>query len=319
MKKIKKIIIIGSGPAGYTSSIYAGRYNLKPILITGYNEGGQITKSNKIENWPGEFNSIKGSKLMQNMKKQAIKFNTKIINDKIINLKYNNKIIILQGEKKKYFCITLIIATGCKPKKLNLPKEKILYGKGISTCSVCDGFLYKNQNIAVIGGSNSAAEELLNLSKVAKKIFLIHRRKLTSEKYLINKIKKKIKKKKIIFYKKYKIIKIHTKNNYLNKITIEHIKKKNKKEIKIKGLFIAIGYIPNTKIFKKKIKLNKEGYIITNYKNSKYTSMTNIKGIFAAGDVINNKFKQAIISSASGCIAAMEAKKYLETINKKYD
>ncbi len=316
MKKIEKIIIIGSGPAGYTSSIYASRYNLKPTLITGNNEGGLITKSNNIENWPGEFNGINGIKLIKNMKKQAIKFNTKIIKDKIINIKYNNKIITLIGKKKKYFCITLIIATGCKPKKLNLPKEKKLYGKGISTCSTCDGFLYKNKNIAVVGGGNSAVEESLYLSKIVNKIYLIHRRKLTSDKILINKIKKKIKKKKIIFYKNYKIIKIHKKKKYLNKITIKSFKKNKKKIIKIEGLFIAIGYIPNTKIFKKKIKLDKKGYIITNYKNSQYQSMTNIKGIFAAGDVINNKFKQAITSSASGCIAAIEAQKYLEKKNK---
>ncbi len=312
MKKIKKIIIIGSGPAGYTASIYSSRANLNPILITGNNEGGQITKSNKIENWPGEFKGINGYKLIKNMKKQAIKFNTKIIKDVILNIKYNKNYITLTGNIKKYYCLSLIIATGCTAKKLNLPKENKLYGKGISTCSICDGFLYRKKNIAVVGGGNTAVEEVLYLSKIVKKIYLIHRRNLTSEKFLTKKIEKKISKKKIIFFKNYKIKKINKKNNFLYSICIQSLKNKNKKNIKIDGLFVSIGYKPNTKIFKKKINLDNKGYIITNYKNSKYQSMTNINGIFAAGDVINNKFKQAITSSASGCIAAIEVQKYLE-------
>ncbi len=312
MKKIEKLIIIGSGPAGYTSSIYASRYNLNPVLITKYEQDSQITKSNKIENWPGEYKGIKGIKLIKNMKKQSIKFNTKIIYDTITDIKYNNKIIILIGKNKKYYCITLIIATGCIPRKLNLDNENNLYGKGISTCSICDGLLYKKKNIAIVGGGNTASEEALYLSKIVNKIYLIHRRNLTSEKFLINKINKKIKKKKIIFYKNYKIIKIYKKKKNLNSIKIKNYKNDIKKKIKIDGLFIAIGYIPNTKIFRNKINLDKQGYIITNYKNSKYKSMTNIKGIFAAGDVINNNFKQAITSSASGCIAAIEVQKYLE-------
>ncbi len=316
MKKIEKLIIIGSGPAGYTSSIYASRYNLKPIIITKHEQDSQIIKSNKIENWPGEYKGIKGIKLIKNMKKQSIKFNTKIIYDTIINIKYNNKVITLKSKNKKYFCITLIIAVGCIPKKLNLTYEKELYGKGISTCSTCDGLLYKKKNIAIIGGGNTASEETIYLSKIANKIYLIHRRNLTSEKFLIKKIYKQIKKKKILFYKNYKIIKIYKKNKYLNCIKIKNLKNNKKKKIKISGLFIAIGYKPNTKIFKKNINLDKQGYIITNYKNSKYQSMTNIKGVFAAGDVINNKFKQAITSSASGCIAAMEVKKYLERKTK---
>ncbi len=312
MKKIEKIIIIGSGPAGYTASIYASRANLKPILITGYNDGGEITKSNKIENWPGKFNGISGIKLMKNMKKQTLKFKTKIIQDYITNIEYNNKYITLISKKKKYYCLTTIISMGCIPKKLNLSKEKKLYGRGISTCATCDGFLYKNKNIAIVGGGNSAAEESIFLSKITKKIYLIHRRNLTSEKFLIKKIKKKINEKKIIFFKNYKIKKIIEKNNLLKGIYIQSIKNNKIKFIKIDILFIAIGYIPNTKIFKKKIKLDKQGYIIVNYKNSKYQTMTNINGIFAAGDIINNKFKQAITSSASGCMAAIEAQKYLE-------
>ncbi len=312
MKKINKLIIIGSGPAGYTAAIYASRGNLKPTLITGKYEGGQLVKSNNIENWPGEYNGITGFKLMQNMKKQALKFNTNIINDKIYKIYFKKKYIKLKSKKNMYFTKTLIIATGTIPKKLGLNNEKKLYGKGISFCAACDGYFYKKKKIAIIGGSNSALEEALYLSKITKKIYIIHRKNFfTAEKFLIKKIKEKIKKKKIKFYKNKIIIKINKKKNILKSITIKSIKTKKKKKIKIKGLFISIGYKPNTKIFKKKINLNNKGYIITN-NNNKYKYMTNIKGVFAAGDVIDEKYKQAIISSSSGCIAALEVQKYLE-------
>ncbi len=315
MKKIIKILIIGAGPAGYTASIYLSRANLKPILITGKYDGGQIIKSNNIENWPGEYKKINGFKLMNNIKKQSLNFKTKIINDKIININIKNNYFKIIGKYNNYLTKTLIIATGSIPKTLGLINEKKLYGKGISTCSICDGYLYKNKTVAVIGGGNTAIEESLFLSKIVKKIYLIHRRKkLTAEKILLNKLYIKIKQKKIIFYKNYIIKKINKKNNILDNIYILSTKNNNLKKIKINGLFILIGYKPNTKIFLKKINLDKNGYIIIN-KNKKYKSMTNIKGIFAAGDVTNNNYKQAIIASASGCIAAIEVQKYLQKKN----
>ncbi len=312
MKKINKIIIIGSGPSGYTSAIYLARANLKPILITGKNEGGQIIKSNKIENWPGK-KKISGIKLINNMKKQAINFNTKIIYDKIKKIKIYKKIFIILG-KKKYLSKSIIIATGCKPKLLNIKNEKKLYGKGISNCAYCDGFFYKNKIIAIVGGGNNAIEECILMYKIAKKIFIIHRKeKFTSDKILFKKIKNKIKKKKIIFLKNYIILKIKKKKKYIY-LKLKSNKKKKIKKIKINGLFISIGYKPNTKIFKNLIKLDKNKYIKINYKNSEYTSMTNIKGIFACGDVTNYKYKQAIIASSLGCIAALDVQKYLENL-----
>ncbi len=307
-----KVLIIGSGLAGYTASIYTSRAKLKPILITGLNNGGQITKAWNIENWPGEYKGINGIKLISNIKKQSKKFKTNIINDNIIKIKPEKKKFIIIGENNKYISKTIIIATGSIPKKIGIPLEEELYGKGISTCSLCDGYFYKNKNIAIIGGGNSAIEEAIFLSKITKKIFLIHRRNyLKVEKILINKLKKIIKKKKIIFYKNYILLKIKQKNNFIYSIKIKSNKTNKKKNIKINGLFISIGYYPNTKIFKNFINLDNDKYIITNI-NKKYKTMTNINGIFAAGDVVDKNYRQAITASASGCMAAIDVQKYLE-------
>ncbi len=314
---IYNTIIIGSGPAGYTAAIYAARLNLHPILITGLNEGGLITKSPNIGNWPGEYNNINGIHLMQKFKKQALMLKTQIINDIINKVNFLEKPFSLIGEKNTYYSKTIIIATGSIPKILKLPKIETLYGKGISTCATCDGYFYKNKNIAVIGGGNSAIEEVLFLNKIANKIFLIHRDNiLHADTISLKKLNKKIKEKKIIFVPNYTINKLYTNkiNQSLTAIQIISTKNKKTKKIQVDGIFIAIGYKPNTKLFYNQIKLNNNKYIITNYKHSKYTSMTNIKGIFAAGDILHNTYKQAIIASSSGCIAAIETAKYLETV-----
>ncbi len=314
---IYNTIIIGSGPAGYTAAIYASRLNLNPILITGLNEGGLITKSPNIGNWPGEYKNINGIHLMKKIKKQALILNTHIINDNIIKTNFLEKPFKLIGEKKTYYSKTVIIATGSIPRMLKLPKIETLYGKGISTCATCDGYFYKNKNIAVIGGGNSAIEEVLFLNKIVNKIFLIHRNNvLNADPISLIKLKDKIKKKKIIVLSNYIINKLYTNkiNNSLTAIKIISITNKKTKKIKVDGIFIAIGYIPNTKLFYNQIKLDNKKYIITNYEHNIYKSMTNIKGIFAAGDIICNTYKQAIIASASGCIAAIETSKYLESL-----
>ncbi len=309
---IKKVIILGGGPAGYTASIYLARSKLYPVLITGINDGGQIIKSSNIENWPGEYKNISGIQLAKKFKKQALKFKVNIIYDQIIETNLKKIPIKLTGENNTYYTETLIIATGSIPRKLGLPLEDKFYGKGISTCATCDGYFYKNKNVAIIGGGNSAIEEALFLCKISKKIYLIYRnKKFKAEKYLIKKIKKKIKKKKIILYRKTILLKIQEKNENINSLIIKNLNSNKKKHININGLFIAIGYIPNTKIFKKQILLDKDNYIITNI-NTKFKTMTNINGIFAAGDVIDKIYKQAITSSATGCMAAIDLIKYLE-------
>ncbi|CAL4321327.1 Thioredoxin reductase [Buchnera aphidicola (Periphyllus testudinaceus)] len=306
-----KIVILGSGPAGYTAGIYSSRANLNPIIITGNVPGGQLTKTNMIENWPGDYKTLNGLKFINRLKKHALKFNTKIINDHIISVNFKSKPFVLTGKKNKYQTNAIIIATGAIPRYLGISSEKFFLGKGVSTCAICDGFFYKNKIVAVIGGGNSALEEALYLSNIAKKVHLIHRRKnFTAEKILINKIFEKIKNKKIIFHELCQVKKIIGTQEEVKKIKITSIKDKKNFYIDLSGIFIAIGYNPNTKIFKKKIKM-KDGYIVLQ-NSKKFSSQTNIPGIFAAGDVIYNSYRQAIVAASSGCIASLDAEKYIE-------
>ncbi|NIG99190.1 MAG: thioredoxin-disulfide reductase [Buchnera aphidicola (Periphyllus acericola)] len=313
-KKIIKnrIVILGSGPAGYTAGIYSSRANLKPIIISGNLPGGQLINTNIIENWPGDYKKLNGINFIKRLKKHALKFNTKIIDDHIISINFQSKPFHLIGERNQYKTDVIIIATGSVPKYLGIKSESLYLGKGVSTCAICDGYFYKNKIVSVIGGGNTALEETLYLSNISKKVHLIHRKNyFTAEKILIKKILKKIKLKKIIFHNSYQVKKIFGDKNKVNGIRIESTLNKNKKNISISGIFIAIGHNPNTKIFKNNINM-KDGYILL--KNSKkYFSQTNIPGVFAAGDVIYNSYKQAIIASSGGCIASLDAEKYLES------
>ncbi|CAL4322655.1 Thioredoxin reductase [Buchnera aphidicola (Neophyllaphis podocarpi)] len=314
--KSSKLIIIGSGPAGYTASIYAARANLKPILITGLEKGGQLVKTNSIENWPGDINELKGISLMDRMHKHAIKFNVEIIYDFINNVEFDSYPFILKGEKVIYQAKSVIIATGSSAKYLNLKYEEKFIGKGISTCAICDGFLYKNKIVAVVGGGNTAVEEALYLSNIVSYVYLIHRReKFTAEKILLKRLKTKIKDKKIILKTNLVVNEIIGNENSITKIVLKSSINLNiKEQIKIHGLFVAIGHNPNSNIFKNKLVM-KNGYIKTKLqKNSAYTE-TSIAGIFAAGDVTYASYKQAITSAASGCMAALDAERYLNKIS----
>ncbi|CAL4321369.1 thioredoxin-disulfide reductase [Buchnera aphidicola] len=310
----KKIIILGSGPAGYTAGIYLSRANLNPTIITGNNPGGQLMNTNIIENWPGDYKTLTGKNFIHRLKKHALKFHTEIIHDHIINIKLKKKPFKLIGENKIYHTDAIIIATGSTPKYLGLKSESLFLGKGVSTCAICDGFFYKGKDIAVVGGGNTALEECLYLSNIVKKIHLIHRReKFTAENILVQKIYKKISEKKIIFHKNSVIKKIIGNKEKMQSIKIDSLND-HTYTIKVSGLFLAIGNTPNTKIFSKKINM-KDGYITL--KNSKkYSLQTNIPGIFAAGDIIYNSYKQAVVAASSGCIASLEAEKYLESLKK---
>ncbi|WGS66216.1 thioredoxin-disulfide reductase [Enterobacteriaceae bacterium ET-AT1-13] len=312
--KHSKLLIIGSGPAGYTASIYGARANLKPLLITGLEQGGQLIKTNTIENWPGDKKKITGQNLMDRMRKHAEKFNTNIIFDFIKSTNFAKKPFILIGEKNIYTCDSLIIATGATAKYLEIPSEKFYKGKGISTCAVCDGFIYKNKKVAVIGGGNNAIEETLYLSNIAEEVHLIHRNeKFKAEKILIDRLKKKIKSKKIFIYTNYIVKEINGNKEIVTNINIENVINKNYiKNILVDGIFIAIGYKPNTNIFDGQLKL-KNGFI--KVKNEEFNkTQTNISGIFAAGDVMDRVYRQAITSAATGCMAALDAERYLENI-----
>ncbi|ALD15263.1 thioredoxin reductase [Buchnera aphidicola (Aphis glycines)] len=313
--KHTKVIILGSGPAGYTAAIYAARANLKPLLITGDNKGGQLMNTNEIENWPGDKNQITGAELMHRMYEHAKKYQTEIISDKITTVKFKKKPFFLLGEKNEYTADSVIIATGSNPRYLGLNSEKEFKGKGVSTCAICDGFFYKNKEIAVVGGGNTAIEETLYLSNFAKKIHLIHRRKnFKAEQILINRLLKLVKNKKVILHLNYTIQEILGNNLGVTHLIIRNFRsiKTMQKQIIISGLFVAIGHVPNTDIFINELE-TENGYIkIKIEKHGNYTQ-TSIPGVFAAGDVADHVYKQAITSAASGCMAAIDSERYLSS------
>ncbi|WP_343155003.1 thioredoxin-disulfide reductase [Buchnera aphidicola (Kurisakia onigurumii)] len=317
MEKINKVIIIGAGPAGYTASIYAARANLKPILITGNMIGGQLVNTNEIENWPGEEKKITGLDLMLRMKNHSEKFKTKIIVDEIKSVNFTPPVFSLLGYKNKYSSKTIIIATGASPKYLGLESEKKFFGKGVSSCATCDGFFFKNEIVAVIGGGNTAIEEALYLSKIAQKVYLIHRRNyFTAEKILVERMLKKVYEKKIILYKNCVVQEILGNKLGVKGIIIKKLLSKNNIfiakiiNLKVKGVFVAIGHTPNTSMFKDQINMNNQ-YIEIKRGKHEFFTQTSTPGIFAAGDVIDHVYKQAITAAASGCMAALDVDRYL--------
>ncbi|WP_075431934.1 thioredoxin-disulfide reductase [Buchnera aphidicola] len=319
MSKLSKIytslIIIGAGPAGYTAAIYAARANLKTILITGSEPGGQLLNTNAIENWPGEYHNISGINLMNNMLKHVQKFPIHIINDTIINVNFIKRPFIMYGEKKNYSSDAVIIATGASPRYLNIPSETLYKSRGgISTCAICDGFFYKNKSVAIIGGGNSALEEALFLSNITKTIYIIHRKKkFTADKILISRIMEKVKLKKIILYMSYIVNEILGDHLGVTGIRINSLK--NNILLNVFGIFIAIGHIPNSNIFLNQLE-TKNNFIQINKNNTEhhFQTQTSIPGIFAAGDVTDHIYRQAITASSSGCMAAIDAEKYISSL-----
>lgn len=315
-KKYSKVLIIGSGPAGYTAAIYAARANLKPILITGINQGGQLILTNEIENWPGNYTDTSGQELMNKMYQHVLKFDTEVIYDYICKVNFQKKPFLLIGEKYEYIGDTVIIATGSSPRSLGLDSEKKFQNKGVSTCATCDGFFYRGKDVAVIGGGNTALEESLYLSNIAAKVYLIHRKNyFSAEKILIKRLIKKVKEKKIVLYKQ------HILKEIIGDKKVKAVKISNNQDdkiIKLSGVFIAIGHIPNTKIFDNQIEIINGGYIKVKNNNIKGSiTETSISGIFAAGDVMDYIYRQAITSAATGCMAALDAEYYLDSIISK--
>ncbi|CAL4042832.1 Thioredoxin reductase [Buchnera aphidicola (Takecallis arundicolens)] len=315
-KLLHKLIIIGSGPAGYTAAIYGARANLKPLLITGLQKGGQLTKTDRIENWPGRFKPVTGIELMNDMEQHALSLNTHIIHDQVLDVDFSSPKFKIICEKTEYISMSVIIATGSSPRYLGLKSEQKFIGKGISTCATCDGFFYQKKEIAVVGGGNSAVEEALYLSNIASKVHLIHRNTVfKADKILIHRLNKKIKIGSIILHTNYIISNIIGHETGISKIEITKLKKfNNKKILSVQALFIAIGSIPNTNIFHGKLQMEK-GYIKLQSGLNNISTQTNIPGIFAAGDVVDHLYKQAITSSASGCMAALDADRYLSTLD----
>ncbi len=305
----QKLIILGSGPAGYTASIYAARANLEPTLISGLEVGGQLTTTTEVENWPGDFEDLQGPDLMVRMKKHAEKYNVKIIHDHVKQVDFTQSPLKLEGGKDSYSAKTLIIATGASAKYLGLESEKSFLGKGVSACATCDGFFYKDQEVAVIGGGNTAVEEALYLSNICSKVYLVHRRdEFRAEKILQDRMFRKVKEGKI------SLILNSNLKEVLGDQVVNSIKIANNSGeesiIKVEGVFIAIGHKPNTDIFKDQLDM-KDGYIITKSGFDHGATSTSVPGVFAAGDVADYTYRQAITSAGFGCMAALDAEKYL--------
>ena len=305
MSEVKKLIILGSGPAGYSASIYAARAGLDPILITGLEVGGQLTTTTDVENWPGDHDDLQGPDLMVRMQSHAEKFNVEIINDHIETVDISDKPIKLKGNNE-YLSESLIIATGASAQYLGLDSEQKFLGRGVSACATCDGFFYKDKEVAVIGGGNTAAEEALYLSNICSKVHLIHRRdSMRAEKILQDRILAKVDEGKI---------EIHW-NSQLKEVIGEDVVEKiildSGKELSLEGVFIAIGHKPNTDMFINQLDM-KNGYISINSGLNGNVTETSVEGVFAAGDVADSIYRQAITSAGFGCMAALDAQKFLE-------
>lgn len=306
-----KLIILGSGPAGYTSAIYAARANLNPVLITGIQQGGQLMTTTDVDNWPADANGVLGPDLMTRFEEHAKRFNTQIIFDQIHTVEFNNKPFKLIGDNDTYTADAVIISTGASAKYLGLDSETAFMGKGVSACATCDGFFYKNQDVAVIGGGNTAVEEALYLSNIANHVTLVHRRdQFRAEAIEMEKIHKRVKEGKITL-KTFKVLdEVLGDDTGVTGIRLKDSKTNHTEEISVKGVFIAIGHKPNTEIFEGQLKME-NGYIITNNGRDGNFTSTSIPGIFAAGDVQDHIYRQAITSAGTGCMAALDAERYL--------
>ena len=312
-KKHTKLLILGSGPAGYTAALYASRANLKPLLVTGLEIGGQLTTTTDVENWPGDSDGLQGPDLMERMKKHIEKFDTEIVIDHIKDADLSKKPYQLVGDDTTYICDSLIIATGASAKYLGLESEKAYLGKGVSACATCDGFFYKDLEVIVIGGGNTAVEEALYLSNIASKVTLIHRRdKLRAEAMLIDKLNQKIDDKKIDVIWNANLIKVLGDDSKVTGALLKKTDSKDEIKINCSGVFIAIGHEPNTKIFKNHLEMDESGYLSVKGGHQGEATVTSKDGVFAAGDVSDSIYRQAITSAGSGCMAALDAEKYLD-------
>ena len=309
-----KLLILGSGPAGYTAAIYAARANLEPVLITGMQQGGQLTTTTEVDNWPGDVEGLQGPDLMERMKRHAERFDTEIIFDHINAVDLSVRPFQLQGDSGQYSCDALIIATGASAKYLGLPSEEAYKGRGVSACATCDGFFYRNKPVAVIGGGNTAVEEALYLSNIASKVTVVHRRdKFRSEKILADKLIEKSKTGNVEIEWNHVLDEVLGDDMGVTGIRIKNVQDGSTKEIEVHGVFIAIGHSPNTAMFEGQLEME-NGYIIVKSGLKGNATATSVEGVFAAGDVMDQHYKQAITSAGAGCMAALDAEKYLDAL-----
>ena len=316
-KQHHRLLILGSGPAGYTAAIYAARANLEPVIITGIQEGGQLVTTTDVDNWPGEVSGLQGPQLIERMKNHAERLETKFIFDHIFESNLNQRPFILTGDAATYTCDTLIIATGASVRYLGLPSEKTFMGKGVSTCATCDGFFYRGKKVAVVGGGNTAVEETLYLSRIASHVTLIHRRdKLRAEKMLTGQLKKKVDEGKIIVEWDHILEEILGNEQGVTGVRIKDVKDGKSKGLTADGLFIAIGHDPNTKIFQGQLEMKESGYLKVKSGLEGNATATSIHGVFAAGDVTDHVYRQAITAAGMGCMAALDVERYLDSLRQ---
>jgi thioredoxin reductase (NADPH) len=308
------LLILGSGPAGYSAAVYAARANLKPVLITGIAQGGQLMTTTEVDNWPADADGVMGPELMARFQKHAERFNTEMIFDHIHTTHLNEKPIRLVGDSGEYTCDALIIATGASAKYLGLPSEEAFAGKGVSACATCDGFFYRNQEVAVIGGGNTAVEETLYLANIASKVTLVHRRdKFKAEAILVDKLMERVKEGKVVL-ETFKILdEVLGDDSGVTGMRIKDVNTNTTKDIALKGVFIAIGHKPNTDIFEGQLEME-GGYIVTNTGRQGNFTATSLPGVFAAGDVQDHIYRQAVTSAGTGCMAALDAERYLTSL-----
>ncbi|MDP1950475.1 MAG: thioredoxin-disulfide reductase [Nitrosomonas sp.] len=309
------LLILGSGPAGYTAAVYAARANLNPVVITGLEQGGQLMTTTDVDNWPADAMGVQGPELMARFQKHAERFNTEIIFDHIHTAELTKTPITLTGDQGIYTCDALIIATGASAQYLGLPSEEAFMGRGVSGCATCDGFFYKGQDVAVIGGGNTAVEEALYLSNIARHVTLVHRRDtFRSEKILIDKLMDRVKNGNITLQVNHVLDEVLGDDSGVTGMRIKHTQDNSTQTLDLHGVFIAIGHKPNTDLFKGQLEL-KNGYIITHGGNDGNATATRVPGVFAAGDVQDHIYRQAVTSAGSGCMAALDAEKYLDNLS----
>lgn len=307
-----RLLILGSGPAGYTAAVYAARANLKPVVITGMAQGGQLMTTTDVDNWPADAMGVQGPELMERFQKHAERFNTEIIFDHIHTAQLTGKPITLIGDQGTYTCDALIIATGASAQYLGLPSEESFMGRGVSGCATCDGFFYKGQEVAVIGGGNTAVEEALYLSNIASRVTVVHRRdRFRSEKILIDKLMDKAKNGNVTLEFNQVLDEVLGDKSGVTGMRIKSVEDGSTKTVNLQGVFIAIGHKPNTDIFQGQLQME-NGYIVTRSGNQGGVTATSISGVFAAGDVQDHIYRQAVTSAGSGCMAALDAEKYLD-------
>lgn len=307
-----KVLILGSGPAGYTAAIYAARANLHPLLVTGIAQGGQLMTTTDVDNWPADVDGVQGPELMQRFQAHAERFNTQIVFDHIHTVDFSKLPFTLIGDSGTYTCDALILATGASAKYLGLPSEAAFMGKGVSGCATCDGFFYRDQICCVVGGGNTAVEEALYLSNIASKVYLVHRRdKFKAEAVLIDKLMAKVAAGKIELKLHAKLDEVLGDSTGVTGVRLKNVDDDSTQDLTLKGCFIAIGHQPNTDIFQGQLEM-KDGYVITQSGSTGLATMTSVPGVFAAGDVQDHIYRQAITSAGTGCMAALDAQRFLE-------